>query len=108
MAVAVSTPGSPALLCLTPRYLEEAGSHRVSVEHGAIQGHPLADQPQDLLPLVADVGAALLLTATRRLRMEGGHQSREPQYPTRATHLRQRMGRMPRPQASWAWQQAGI
>lgn len=52
------------------------------MEHGAIQGHPLADQPQDLLSLVADVDVALLLTASRRLRVEGGHQSRKAQHPT--------------------------
>lgn len=52
------------------------------MEHGAIQGHPLADQPQDLLSLVADVDVALLLTASRGLRVEGGRQSRKPQRPT--------------------------
>ena len=51
------------------------------MEHGAIQGHPLADQPQDLLSLVADVGVTLLLTASRGLRVEGGYQSRKPQHP---------------------------
>lgn len=69
--------GSPVTPCLPPRYLEKAGGHGVSVEHGTIQGHPLADQPQDLLPLVANVGAVLLLAASRGLRVEGGHQSRE-------------------------------
>ena len=67
---------------LAPRYLEEAGGHRVGAERRAVQGHPLTDQPQDLLPLVADVGAALLLAAPRGLRVEGGSQSREPQCPT--------------------------
>lgn len=51
------------------------------MEHGAVQGHPLADQPQDLLSLVADVGVALLLTASSGLRVEGGRQSRKPQHP---------------------------
>lgn len=61
------------------------------MEHGAIQGHPLADQPQDLLSLVADVEAALLLTASRGLRVEGARQSRKPQHPTEhPPHLRQR------------------
>lgn len=79
MAVA-GPPPSPASLAPLG-YLEEAGGHRVLVEHGTIQGHPLADQPQDLLPPVADVGAALWLTAPGRLcrlRMEGECQSREP------------------------------
>ena len=77
----VSIPGNPAQPRLAPRYLEEAGGHRVGAERRAVQGHPLTDQPQDLLPLVADVGAALLLAAPRGLRMEGGSQSREPQCP---------------------------
>lgn len=76
-------PSSPVQPCLTPRYLEKAGGHRVGMQHGAIQGHPLADQPQDLLPLVANVGAALLLAASRGLHVKGGHQSREPRQPTR-------------------------
>lgn len=82
--------GQPSQPSYTPRYLEEAGGHGIRVEHGAVQGHPPADQPQDLLPLVADVGAAFLLaTSSRvcRLHMEGGQQSREPQQATEATYL---------------------
>lgn len=61
--VVLPPPGCPVWPCLTPRYLEKAGGHRVRVEHGTIEGHPLADKPQDLLPLVTDVGAVLLLAA---------------------------------------------
>ena len=94
----VSTPGNPAQPLLARRYLEEAGGHRVGAERRAIQRHPLTDQPQDLLPLVADVGAALLLAAPSGLRMEGGSQSREPQCPTgppTTLRNRHRKGRTP-------------
>lgn len=102
-------PGSPVQPCPTARYLEKAGGHRVSAEHGAVQGHPLADQPQDLLPLVADVGAVLLLAASRGLHVEGGHQSREPQRPTGlpTTPWAKEGQDTQGPLTSWAWHEAG-